>query len=53
MRKHVKNTTPKHFSGLPGEMGEFQIQNRGKNMKVDLSFVTYFFLGFWAEPSGC
>ena len=34
MRKHVKNTTPKHFSGLPGEMGEFEIQNWRKNMKV-------------------
>ena len=47
MRKHLTKTTPKNFSGLAGEMNEFQIQNRGKNMKVDLSFVEKLILFSW------
>jgi len=35
MRKHLNNTAQKKFSGLAGEMTEFEIQNLRKNMKVE------------------
>jgi len=47
MRKHLTKTAQKNFSGLAGEMNEFQSQNRGKNMKVDLSFVEKLILFSW------
>ena len=39
MRKHLNNTAQKHFSGLAGEMIEFEIQKWRKNMKVGPIFV--------------
>ena len=47
MRKHLTKTTPKNFSGRAGVMTEFEIQNWGKNMKVDLSFVEKLILFSW------
>jgi len=35
MRKHLTKTAQKKISGLAGEMGEFEIQNWRKNMKVE------------------
>jgi len=35
MRKHLTKTAQKKSSGLAGEMGEFEIQNWRKNMKVE------------------